>query len=49
MKKLNTRVIVLANIIGVEEIIKPYINQQKVPIVKIKNIYKEISFVLLDL
>tara|TARA_A100001011_G_C14059839_1_gene735646 strand:+ start:439 stop:648 length:210 start_codon:yes stop_codon:yes gene_type:complete len=49
IKKLNIRVIVFANIIGTDEITTPYINQQEVPIVKIKNMYKEISFVLFDL
>ena len=49
MKKLKTRVIAFANIIGTDEIITPYINQQEVPIVKIKNMYKDISLVLLDL
>jgi len=40
---------VFANTIGIEEITTPYISQQKVPIVKIKNIYREISLVLFDL
>jgi len=49
IKKLKIRVIVFANIIGTDEITIPYTNQQEVPIVKIKNMYNEISFVLFDL
>ena len=45
----NSKVTAFASIIGKSDIIIPYINQENTPVVNIINMYKEISFVLLDL
>ncbi len=47
IKKDKIKVIELAKIIGKSEIVIPYINHEKTPVVNIINIYKEISLVLL--